>query len=167
MNLKAVLLQIGFAICACAEAGDFDSTGPCADGGAITYVATGPYKGRAFDLLALQAMRSEHLQLTAAEAPWIKNLDGPSDNNQLYRRDPAEVLIFSSCQPRNCNKASLSGVLDLRAGYYGLLVTENGVDREIGRISNNARAALKCVHEIGRKVSRRTSEAAHNRKQKD
>lgn len=140
-------LALGMALAIDGRAGRFDSVGPCKNGATLANVASGPYRGRAFDLMAIGSLRRKHIALVSGESTWIQQLSGPSGPNKSYSNNETRAILFSTCKQGACTEDSLTGIFDPVSGAYGLVITESGASRELGTISALGRAALACLDE--------------------
>jgi hypothetical protein len=140
------------------NARDYFGIGTCQSGGTLSGLSGGRYHGRAFDLLKLPEIRSSHARLTAGQYPWVRLLDGPSDENRLFTKDAQSLVVFSSCKPQWCADARLYGAIDPKSKSYGFVVTEDRRERVFGHISPLGREGIACAREMDGEVAKRTSE---------
>lgn len=137
----------------------FDSIGPCKGGGSIANATESPFKGHAHDLLRASDFRSKHGSLTRDQSPWLRDLIGPSAPNKVYRKGEATVVILSTCKPRSCSEDTAVGLYEPGPGNYGVVVTKNKKEVELGHISPLAREALACLDQLAAESAKAVDES--------
>lgn len=147
-----VLAGLGVSL---VRANDFQGVGTCPAGGSLSVVTAGQYKGRAFDLKKVDTFRSKYLNLIGDSEHWSATIVGPAEENRKYVGAKGSVVVFFTCEARNCAAAELYGTIDERSGAIGLRVTEKGKVTEKGELSDVARAAIACAKELDQQAAKR------------
>jgi hypothetical protein len=140
-------------------ANDYLGLGTCPAGGTLSIVSTGTYKGRAFDLLKLEAFRTKYSRVFTDTDHWSTTLTGPAEENRRYTSPKGSTVVFFSCQARNCTAAQLYGVIDERTGAIGARVTDSGKVEEKGILSDQGKAAIACAQVLDVQATKRAEES--------
>jgi hypothetical protein len=139
-------------------ANDFPAVGACPAGGNLSIVTTGPYKGRAFDLTKDEAFRAKYSGLIGDPEHWSAKFMGPAEQNRKYVGPKGTLVVFFTCEARNCGAAELYGVIDERTGAIGVRVTENGKYTVKGESTEVVNAAITCAAALDQQAKKRVAE---------
>jgi hypothetical protein len=156
-NILVALAGMSAAVC---FADDFLAVGTCPDGGTMSLVMTGPYKGRAFDLKKNDAFRIKYLELIGDPEHWSARFLGPAEENRKYVGSKGTPqVVFFTCQARNCAAANLYGVIDERTGAIGVMVTEQGKATLKGVWTEVGSSAIACAKDLDQQVTKRAEDS--------
>jgi hypothetical protein len=143
------------------------NVGPCLGKGNLIYPPK-PYKGVPFFLPRNDAkIKTAHDSVTASEAKWIHDLDGPATNNRMYLDGAGHrILVFSVCLEHQCDTHSLSGAYNLTSGEYGLQISEDGKKRVLGSLSEASLAGVACAESIDDRIRSEAATAINRQRKK-
>jgi hypothetical protein len=157
--LRHVIVGLAGMTSAIGLANEFQGVGVCPAGGTLSVVTTGPYVGRAFDLKKDGAFHSKYVDLIGDPEHWTATLVGPSEENRRYVGAKGAVVVFFTCEARNCAAAEMYGVIDERSGAIGMRVTEKGRATAKGALSDVGSAAIACAKELDQKAAKRAEDS--------
>lgn len=157
--LRNALVVLSGMTSAIGLANEFQGVCTCPAGGTMSIVTAGPYKGRAFDLKKIETFRPTFSDLIGNPEHWTATFVGPAEENRKYVSAKGAVVVFFTCEARNCAAAEMYGVIDERNGAIGVRVTEKGKATVKGALTEVGNAAIACAKELDQQVAKRAEES--------
>jgi hypothetical protein len=138
---------------------EYPGVGVCQGDAVLSIIASGPYKGRAFDLKKIARFETDYANIIGAPQHWSAQLSGPGEENRRYVGSEGALIVFFSCEIHNCAASSLYGVINEHTGAVGAIVAENARVTERGTLTAGARAAIACARAQDEQALKRVEES--------